>query len=1265
MSHNSIQRPALGQWAVLGSLYDARTDTFVSRTLLKNHLPETIVKETRKYTQRVQLSSDDTYKEKCSNLNIGAELGASYLSGMFEVAGAAEYLGETPSSASIRRISINYVMTTIEEKIGFGKPGLTEFITLDSIQGSGATHVLAAIDWGAQAIVAARYHQKDENDQETVKVQIEFELSRFASISKSGESSFLTQHFHQDGSLPMDIMIYSDALTAPGPTSNLGDACDFLLGVPSQVATTNDGRGWPLTYTLMPLDFLSYTLDVVVKADVAFSQPNVKYLEGFPDFFNELHHCYQELHDHYQEITCNQHCVPKQYIETINNCLTGCQSVNKIFRSDFGRLLKDVRSSSADQSELTKLLSAAQRRVATSQDIANLSKEYRVKIALVGRVMASGIRYLGYGAKPIEAEIEMAKIDDVYVLFFNDKLRLESDSWDENFQLMQNLMKNRGSQSAIAMVDCDATGEILERVRICRFHKGKLVVTDILDQIKYGKCVVRCIKKDSLDRSSAKRPLRRSALKIPCPGSTCDTSKVHDWFCNQCNAPVEYGAANKLIYCDCGQGPYNNYAFKCKELEHGPGFEKFKNDTLYTQLDLLDPMDELNILIIGETGVGKSTFINAFVNYLTYDSLDDAIKNEDLDSLIPCSFNYQTMDRSDPTGKIIQTKIQVGQDKDEADGASGSSATQKTTVYPFTQGSTVIRLIDTPGIGDTRGIEKDKENMANILGMLGNFDKLHGILFLLKSNTSRLNLMFRFVVEELLMHLHRDAAQNMVFGFTNTRVSNYMPGDTYTPLEALLKRHSRVHIGLSPRTVYCFDSESFRFLAAQKRGVIMDNIQDFRLSWEHSRCETRRLIDYFRSLAPHSVRSTLSLNQTRDLILHLTKPMADIMQSIDKTIQLNADNMAELKDRELKGDQLRERLHWERIELIHISLEHPRTVCNDLACKEYRDDGNGTKQTIYKSKCHAICYLTGIPIGVVSCSGLMNCAAFQGRENCLICGHHWENHLHVNHELEERIKTVRDEAIVEQITKNTSDIILKQIAIDNLIKKIKESKYEYKEIQNAAIRFAVFLQKHSITPYNDAMEDYLNHLIKEERGKVSMGGSKERLDNLERHLKEHVEQRKVLRDNIRQGSRDDLLDEAEVESLVDHLYRLKHWGANLRDIKTKAEADHLAEYREKPYRTGKRLPSNGSILSNQPTSRNTRTVNRTRNDFASAETSQTSTRAPEPYRFNSDTLGSMLENMPGRISESESTANAMTAARGQGKPLSLASKIFRSFTNRF
>ncbi|KAF0508673.1 p-loop containing nucleoside triphosphate hydrolase [Gigaspora margarita] len=61
------------------------------------------------------------------------------------------------------------------------------------------------------------------------------------------------------------------------------------------------------------------------------------------------------------------------------------------------------------------------------------------------------------------------------------------------------------------------------------------------------------------------------------------------------------------------------------------------------------------------------------------------------------------------------------EDKNDVINSVGISATQKCGVYVFhADENKVIRLIDTPGIGDTKGIEYDKKNFENTLKVLTN-----------------------------------------------------------------------------------------------------------------------------------------------------------------------------------------------------------------------------------------------------------------------------------------------------------------------------------------------------------------------------------------------------------------------------------------------------------------------------------------------------------------------------------------------------------------
>ena len=160
-------------------------------------------------------------------------------------------------------------------------------------------------------------------------------------------------------------------------------------------------------------------------------------------------------------------------------------------------------------------------------------------------------------------------------------------------------------------------------------------------------------------------------------------------------------------------------------------------------------------------------------------------------------------------GKVVD--ISFGKDDNEVC-VTGQSATQFPQEYTFETENERFHLIDTPGIGDSRGIGQDKQNFANTLDFLTCYDKINAVVVLLKPNNARLTVAFRFCVLELLTHLHKSLVSNIIFAYTNSRSTMYRPGDTLPALKELLNEYKITRDHSAKLNHFCFDNEAFRWV---------------------------------------------------------------------------------------------------------------------------------------------------------------------------------------------------------------------------------------------------------------------------------------------------------------------------------------------------------------------------------------------------------------------------------------------------------------------
>lgn len=306
----------LGRPFTLGMLYNACKDELIpgmailDSETLKNHVVRTPQK-----SSTFDISASDSTKDSSFDLNVNASLKLSFMSGLIQVGGSADYLNDTKESLNRCRVTLQYRATTHFEQLSLTADACEKIQTSKTLEKGLGTHVVTGIEYGANAFFVFDSQKVDASDAQTVKGQMEATIKKIPSVDAQGEAKVELTEEEKLLAKTFSVRFYGDFLLKSNPATfdaavqTYVDLPNMLIGEDAnELATCVPLRVWLLpleVFTLHPGPVAKdISVGLVLEAETALEDLatiamrvndclSVKAVKKFPELYNKVHAFYK------------------------------------------------------------------------------------------------------------------------------------------------------------------------------------------------------------------------------------------------------------------------------------------------------------------------------------------------------------------------------------------------------------------------------------------------------------------------------------------------------------------------------------------------------------------------------------------------------------------------------------------------------------------------------------------------------------------------------------------------------------------------------------------------------------------------------------------------------------------------------------------------------------------------------------------------------------------------------------------------------------
>ncbi|KAK2896088.1 uncharacterized protein si:ch73-170d6.2 [Channa argus] len=466
------------------------------------------------------------------------------------------------------------------------------------------------------------------------------------------------------------------------------------------------------------------------------------------------------------------------------------------------------------------------------------------------------------------------------------------------------------------------------------------------------------------------------------------------------------------------------------------------------------PKQNRTIMVLGATGAGKTTLINGLINYIL------GVKWED-------SYRFKLVDE--------------GQSKSQAE-----SQTSEVTVYKLyhEDGFTIdysLTIVDTPGFGDTRGIERDRmivEQLRNLFTAELGVSEIDAVCFVAQAALARLTPTQRYVFDSVLSIFGKDVAENIRVLVT------FADGKHPPVLEAInasgvpcpkAKDGLPVHFKFNNSALFAHNTSS----AGDTLSGDDDDENFDQMFWKMGIKSMKR---FFSAL---NVIETKSLTLTKE-VLRERQQLENSVEKLQEQVKLGLAKLEEIKETsEILKENEAEISRNENFEF-EVTVKKPRQ--QDIS-------GSGNYITNCQ-QCHVTCHY---PCAIPNEGHKAGCAAMDSNGYCTVCPGkcYWKKHF--NQKYRWMYEEVKEKRTVKELQEKYLKATEGKKSVKQLIDRLKA---EYDQVQAEVVKLMQRsanclnrLQEIALKPNPLSTPEYIDMLIEGEKQEAKPGW-KQRIQSL-------------------------------------------------------------------------------------------------------------------------------------------------------------------------